>query len=458
MNPPASPGTLNVDLVNRHAAELIERNSWPRSRLLSYQQNELKKALRHAVEASPYYRETIGKLVAREAPLEEFPTLTKRRLMANFDRIVTDRRLSRISVEQHIDSGQAGTLLLGEYLVAATGGTTGERGLFLYDRQAWLSVVAQIVRFQRMLGVLPETRSLGIGAPSPIHLSNRFYAELRAGRPDAPALDVTMPVPHVVEALNAYQPEVLSTYPSFIRVLAGEQRARRLRILPRLVRSVAETLTPEVRDLAREAWQAPVVNGYSSTEVGQMGQECPHVSGLHLSEDLAVYEVSDENNRPLPAGAPGTKLLVTTLTNRTMPIVRYELSDIVTLAGDQCPCGSPFARLVSVEGRREEVLRFPNKEGGFFEVHAIRLRSPLIGTEGIRQFQFAQLSDGVEILISVLPEFDPEATRRKAEDAVRQALVKFDAEGARIAIKVVDRIERVGSAAKEKLVVKLNHG
>jgi hypothetical protein len=67
------------------------------------------------------------------------------------------------------------------------------------------------------------------------------------------------------------------------------------------------------------------------------------------------------------------------------------------------------------------------------------------------------LSDGVEVLISVLPEFNPEAIRRRTEDAVREALVKFDADEARVAVKVVYRIERVGSAAKEKLVVKLTH-
>ena len=312
--------------------------------------------------------------------------------MANFDRIVTDRRLTRVAVEQHLDSQHAGALLLDEYLAAATGGTTGERGVFVYDRPAWLSVVAHIVRFQRMLGVLPTTRSLGIGAPSPVHLSNRFYAELRAGRPGAPALDVTMPVRRVVEALNEYQPDVLTTYPSFIRVLANEQQSGRLRISPRFFRSVAETLTPDIRELARSAWN---VHGYQwlclhrSWKHGAGMRACV---GIHLAEDLAVFEVVDEHNRPVPAGARGTKLLVTTLTNRALPIVRYELTDVVTLAADQCRCGSPFTRIASIEGRREEVLRFPKMGGGSVEVHAIRLRSPLIGTEGVRQFQIAQLA------------------------------------------------------------------
>lgn len=451
--------TLDVDFVNRYAADLLERNSWPRERLVAYQQDKLKKTLGHAVDASPYYKETIGDLVTREAPIEDFPVLTKRALMASFDRIVTDCRLTRVSIEQHLDSQQAGTLLLGDYRAAATGGTSGERGVFVYNEQAWLSVMANIVRFQRILGVLPKTRSVGIGAPSPIHLSNRFNAEGRAARPGAPVLDVTMPIAHVVKALNAYQPEALATYPSFIRVLAREQQSGRLKISPRFIRSGAETLTSDVRDLARAAWNVPVINSYASTEVGVMGQECEYVSGIHLAEDLSIFEVVDECNRPLPAGVSGAKLLVTTFANQTLPLVRYELTDVVTLAVGQCRCGSPFTRIASIEGRREEVLRFPKKGGGLVDVHAIRLRSPLIGTAGVRQFQLAQLPDGVEISISVLLEFDPEVTRLKTEHTIRAVLEKLGtATTVRVDVKVVEGIERVGTAAKEKLVTKASHG
>ena len=260
--------TLDFDLVSQHAAELLEHTTWSRRQLVDYQQKRLKSALQAAVDASSYYRQTIGDLVARNAPLAEFPVLTKRELMANFDHIITDPRLSRGAIERHIDGPDAGALMLGEYRTAATGGTTGERGVFVYNAQAWLSVIANTARFRRILGALNSTRVIGIGAPSPIHLSNRFYAEFRAGRSDAPALDVTMPVGDVVEALNTFQSEVVVTYPSFVRVLAQEQQSGRLRISPRYFRSGAETLTPDVRDLVRVTWNIPVFNPGMRAHVG----------------------------------------------------------------------------------------------------------------------------------------------------------------------------------------------
>ena len=108
--------TLDLDVVERRTAELVARDAWPREQLIQFQHEQLRKMLRHAVDASPYYRDLIGDLVARHAPLHEFPVMTKAVLMANFDRIVTDKRLTRALVEQHLSSAEVGTPLLGEYL------------------------------------------------------------------------------------------------------------------------------------------------------------------------------------------------------------------------------------------------------------------------------------------------------------------------------------------------------
>jgi phenylacetate-CoA ligase len=443
---------LDPQVVDRLAAELVARNAWSRERLVEFQKRKLRKALQHAVAACPYYRDLIGEQVTRNAPLADLPTTTKAMLMQNFDCIVTDPRLTRALVERHLDSYDVNEPLLGEFRVAATGGSTGERGVFVYDRKGWESATANLVRFLRLIGVFPTTRSVGVGASSPIHLTNRFYAELRAGRADAPRLSVTMPIEEVVVALNGYQPEVLSTYPSFLRLLAEEQRAGRLHIAPRLIRSVAETLTPEVRAMAHEVWHIPLINGYACTEIGVMGQECEEAEGIHLAEDLFVLEVVDDAGRPVPAGVQGAKVLVTSLANDVLPIIRYELSDIVTMAEGPCRCGSPFARIADIQGRREEFLQVPSEAGESIAVHAGRLRSPLLLIAGIRQYQFGQLADVIRIVIAPAMGCDPAEVSRSAERAVRNVLAQMDAGAARVEVDLVDKIDRIGSGAKEKLI------
>lgn len=228
----------------------------------------------------------------------------------------------------------------------------------------------------------------------------------------------------------------------------------RLRISPKYIRSGAETLTNAVKGLAEKAWGIPVVNGYACTEVGAMAQECRHLNGLHLAEDLSVFEVVDENNRPVNAGTKGAKLLVTTLTNPTLPLIRYEITDLITLADGPCACGMPYARVAEIEGRREEILSFPKKGGGTVTVHAIRLHSPMIGTAGVRQFQFSQLPYGIEVTIAVSSEFRSETVRTDVEHSLRTALDEFGAAPCDVHVKIVDSIRRVGMAAKEKLVAK----
>jgi phenylacetate-CoA ligase len=293
---------------------------------------------------------------------------------------------------------------------------------------------------------------VGIGAPTPLHMTNRLFAELRAGRAEAPRLAVTTPLRDVVGALNAYQPDALITYPSFVRRLAEEQRAGRLRIAPRQFCTAAETLTQDVRDLARDTWGAAVLNAYGATEANLIGMECPRAAGLHALEDLLVLEVVDESNRPVPPGVAGHKLLVTTLFNRTLPFIRYELSDIVTVADGPCPCGRPHLRLAAVQGRREDVLCLPARKGGRVSVHALQLRAPLLRMPRIRQFQVSPRPAGLLVRVVLQDGSAAEGVLQSARRAIEAQLEEVGAEVETLTIEAVDEIGRAGTGAKEKLV------
>ena len=452
---PQQPGIPTVDpaLAGRIAADLLSHGTWSRAQLLADRQKILKAFLRRAATSSPYYRETIGDLVARDRPLEEFPVMNKTTLMAEFDRIVTDPRLTRALVEQHVNGERCGELLLDEYRCIATGGSTGQRGLFVYDREAWAVTAANQMRMQRILGVTPDMRGLGIGAPSPVHMSYRFHAEFRAARPGAPTLFVTSPIEEIVAGLNAYQPDYLNAYPSLIRRLAEEQRAGRLKIAPKLFRSAAEALAPDVKELVRAVWNAPIADGYTATETGIMAVDCEHRSGMHIADDLVVIEVLDAENRPAPPGVQGAKMLATVLFNHTLPVIRYEFSDLITLAAGTCPCGLPFSRIERIEGRAEEVLRFKTSSGALAEVHAARLWFYLVKVAGIRQYQFGALPDGIRIRLALYPDYDRGTVEAQARSIAAGAMKDLGIAGARIDIEFVEKIDRVGGGAKEKIVL-----
>jgi phenylacetate-coenzyme A ligase PaaK-like adenylate-forming protein len=445
--------TVDLELVGRIGTELLSHNTWSREKLLTYQQEQLKLLLRRAVAHSPYYRETIGDLVARDRPLAELPIMSKAKLMANFDNIVTDPRLTRRLVEQHVNSERCGELLLDEYRCIATGGSTGERGLFVYDQHAWNVTAANQMRTQRVMGITPDMRGVGIGAPSPVHMSYRFHAEFRAIRPGAPILFVTSPIGEIVAKLNDYQPDYLNAYPSLLRRLAEEQKAGRLKIAPKLFRSAAEALLPDVKDLVRETWNAPIADGYTATETGIMAVDCEHRNGMHIAEDLVVLEVVDAEYRPVPPGTQGNKMLATVLFNHGLPVIRYEFSDLITLADGTCPCGLPFTRIGRIAGRAEEILRFKTSSGAAAEIHAARLRFHLVKVAGVRQYQFRSLPDGIRIRLVVYPDCDRGTVEAQAQAIAARALEDLGISGARIDVEFVEKIDRVGSGAKEKIVI-----
>lgn len=445
--------TVDLALAQRIAADLLDHDTWPRDKLLAYQQEKLKAFLQRAVANSSYYRDTIGDLVARDRPLAEFPAMNKTKLMANFDRIVTDPKLTLSLVEQHVNSEHCGELLLEEYRCIATGGSTGQRGLFVYDKHAWNVAAANQMRMQRTMGITPQMRGLGIGAPSPVHMSYRFHAEFRAIRPSAPTLYVTSPIEEIVAQLNAYQPDYLNTYPSLFRRLAEEQRAGRLKIAPKLLRSAAEALSPDVKELVREVWNAPIADGYTATETAIMAVDCEHRSGMHIAEDLVVLEIVDAENRPVSPGTQGARMFATVLFNHALPIIRYEFSDLVTLADGTCPCGRPFRRIAQIMGRAEENLKFKTRTGEAAEVHAARLWFHLVKVAGIRQYQFGSLPDGIRIRLAVYPDHDRAAIEAQTRAIATKALEDLGISGARIEVEFVAKIDRIGGGAKEKIVI-----
>jgi phenylacetate-CoA ligase len=138
---------MDVRLVLRVLAlrrELSRRENWDRSQLVAYQDRSLRVLRKCCYALSPFYRRFHEGLAA--APLSELPVLTKAKLMENFDEVVTDRAVRLADVESHLDSMRGAARLHGRFFAAATAGTTGMRGVFLWNLEEWASILASYSR------------------------------------------------------------------------------------------------------------------------------------------------------------------------------------------------------------------------------------------------------------------------------------------------------------------------
>ena len=126
-----------------------------------------------------------------------------------------------------------------------------------------------------------------------------------------------------------------------------EQEAGRLRLDVESVCTSSEPLSPALRERIERAFGVRAYDFYATTE-GLYGHECSEGS-MHLFDDMCIAENVDEDYRPVPVGEVGSRLLVTNLFNRTQPLIRFEVTDLVAVEPEPAAVGgtltaSPVAR------------------------------------------------------------------------------------------------------------------
>jgi phenylacetate-CoA ligase len=294
------------------------------------------------------------------------------------------------------------------YWVAATSGTTGRRGIFLWNLDEWVTVLAS---YNRSLdwagataGLTRRMRMAVVSSTIPWHQSARVGATVRSPWVQTLRIDSGDPLERTLQRLDRFQPQVLVGYSSMLRLLASEQLAGRLAIAPEVVFSASEVLTGETRRRVEQAWSRRPFDVYAATETAGIASECEVHAGLHLFEDLVVTEVVDGDNQPVPPGVPGEKLLVTVLFGRTQPLIRYELSDSITSSDRlRCRCGRPFALIEGVQGRVEEALSFPARSGGRVTVQPAVIHGVMdaVPAEG---WQLIEEPGGLAVLLAGVPD------------------------------------------------------
>lgn len=108
------------------------------------------------------------------------------------------------------------------------------------------------------------------------------------------------------------------------------------------------------RRVIEEVFHCPVTNRYGCEEVSLIACECDRHQGLHVNADGVYVEILREG-RPARSGEPGS-VVVTDLSNRAMPLLRYQVGDVAVLAAGRCPCGRGLPLLERLEGREADYV------------------------------------------------------------------------------------------------------
>ena len=347
---------------------LLATQSMRPAQLRQLQQQSLSELITHAVTHSPYYRNKYRDVPALFSPdegISRLPLLRKDDVIKHRESLLADNVDPR-------------TVRIGH-----TGGSTGQPLAFYYDRHKMELMRAGMCRSYMWSGWRPGQKIMNFwGAKQDIRpagfsrrLDNFFAAEKTVGAYEYTESDLA----NWVRQIQRYRPVLLQGYASILAELARYVLDQGLRLPSTLmgVYSTAEMLHDWQRALMESAFACKVFNQYGSREIPNIACECHH-GNQHVFTDMVYLESIHEDG--------ADKLVITSLTNRTMPFIRYDIGDLGTLKEGGCPCGSPFPIMAMGVCRSNDLIKTRSGKT-IYPSYFIHL---LDGLEGIKQYQFVQ--------------------------------------------------------------------
>lgn len=321
--------------------------------------------LEHCKQCVPYYSKLIRELGDGfrddpEAYLRDFPILTKDIIRSHFDELKSrdlDRR---------------------RWFYNTSGGSTGEPVRLIQDRDyAARSGAVKLLYSKLVGGEIGKGEVRLWGSETDIHGSTRNWRArlvnsvtnttiLNAFRMTAD--DMRCYIAH----LNKHKSSLIVAYADSLYELARFAEEQGLQVQPQTaVITSAATLFPFMREVIERVFQCRVYNRYGSREVGDVACERPGCRGLWVAPWGNYVEIVDHDGRRVPAGTEG-EILVTSLTNYAMPLVRYRIGDYGMLAPRWSSSQGVYGqRLEHVLGRVSDTFLTPDGtlvHSGYFEL------------------------------------------------------------------------------------------
>ena len=424
-------------------------------KMRSLQNGKLRKLLRFAWEHSSYYRAVFERAGITEEqldtlPLSCFPTIDKQALLEHFDELVTVPDLKQENLRE-FDAREAADRkpYQGKYHVVHSSGSTGKPGYFVYDEDAWSQMLLGIIRAALWGMSMPQILGLLMKRPRIVYIAatdGRYGGAMAVGDgidgvgAKQMYLDIKTPVAEWIRQIREFQPNIVIGYPSAIKILAQLMENGEVGLDAEMVISCGEPLGTNLRTYLEKIFRTQVVNFYGSSESLALGVETNPKDGMLLFDDMNVIEV--ENG----------VMYLTCLYNYAQPLIRYRLSDRLTL---KAPEGGelPFTRAVGLLGRNEDVLWFEDGRGNREFLHPLAIEGFCI--EGLKDYQFRQTTkDTFEMFAETEHGASKERIRQEMLQQMREILSEKKLDFVQFYVNFVNEILPDIRTGKKPLILK----
>ena len=318
------------------------------------------KLLSHCEKSVPYYAEIMKARgdSFKEDPeeyLHSFPVLTKDIIRCNFEAL------------------KSADLPKRKWYFNTSGGSTGEPARFIQDYDYAARSGALKLLYSRLAAgqEIGESEIRLWSSPRDMNRSSKSQmAQLVNKLANIHILSAFRLDPETIRqhinTLNKRKPKLMVAYTSSMYEIAKFAELNNLNVVPQnAIIVTAGTLYPYMRETIERVFQCPVYTRYGSREVGDVACERPGRDGLWVAPWGNYVEIVDANGNRVRDGVPG-EILLTSLSNYAMPLIRYQIGDRGALSPPEANSGNEYGQVLSqILGRTIEV--FVNTKGSIVE-------------------------------------------------------------------------------------------
>jgi len=380
-----------------------------RSELAELQGRKLRSLAHHACRTVPFYHDAFAEhnvtpdQIKNVEQLRLLPILTRQDIQDNYP----DRMLA---------SGRStdGTI------IRRTSGTTGRPLEIVWDNEYCDAIAALRMVIVQSLGLslLDKTVEIQYYGPEETGLGAKPRGSRLRKILAGPVMTSTLStlrskktgfhrsILEVEKELSRFRPAAINCRPSYLRRLGLHLDREGKKLQVRRILAGGEYLSSSVREELEGFFDSEVFNALGSQELGALGMECGEHSGIHLFSDYFAFEFL-RDGEPASAGE-AAELIVTSLHNKMMPLIRYRLGDVVVPESNvDCACGLGLPKLREVRGRPDDGLELP--DGTRIPTGPV---VDYIESLGLRDYQLIQTGKD-SVLVKLVQEQDTKQTVQK---------------------------------------------
>jgi len=373
------------------------------------QEKRLKKILSHAYHHVPYYRKALknagiiknGEKIDLQG-FRNIPLLDKDTLRSKFDLLKSNDIEGRNS------------------FMSKSGGSTGEPINFIIDKhyRDWRTAVKLLDDL--WTGFSRGDKRILLWGSLRDYFRDRAYTGGRSLIQESLRIKIrrwlrnevwlnsflmsSVTMKDYVKKINKFQPNQILGYVESVYELAVFIEENDIKVhSPGAIITSAGVLHSHMRKTIESVFNSPVFNRYGSREVGDIACECSYHNGLHISALTHYVEILKPDGSSAEPGEIG-EIVVTALTNFSMPLIRYQISDFASWSKDRCPCKRGLPLIKNIIGRTSDT--FVKKDGSV--VSGIFFVPVLVEHSGwVKQFQIIQEEyDYIRILLLLKNDSD----------------------------------------------------